>query len=112
MLAYDLIELDLGKMEFHDEELVCRKVEHIAHTYNLVFKQRMKLSTKKGSYHWHFKKPIDKGVLEVTYWPSNTQFCLEIHDNRRTDWNLKLIEELAYVYSSCFGGRVKKRGVN
>ncbi|WP_353626395.1 hypothetical protein [Bacillus sp. JCM 19041] len=38
MLAYDLIESDLDKMKFLDQELVCKKVEQIASTFNLLSK--------------------------------------------------------------------------
>ncbi|HET7578808.1 MAG TPA: hypothetical protein VFK33_05965 [Bacillales bacterium] len=108
MLTYQVISPKLAEVKPLDEELVCEEIERMAGDFELEAPKRMTLSSKKGSYHWHFKKGKEKGVLEVTYWPKRSELLVEIHDNRRVDWNTALIEPLAADFAEYFGGSVEK----
>ncbi|MFD1021024.1 hypothetical protein [Thalassobacillus hwangdonensis] len=107
MLTYEVKDSDLHKVKPMDEEIICEEIEELAGRHGLKLTQRTTLSTKKGSYHWHFKKGKEKGVLEITYWPKRHQLWLDIHDNRRAEWNLEIIERLAEDLSEHFCGKVE-----
>lgn len=109
MLTYEIIDSNLDKVKLLDEELVCKKIEEMAKGQGLTMTQRTTLSTKKGSYHWHFKKGKEKGVLEVTYWPKRNTLWFDIHENRKVDWNIAVIGPLAESFAEIFGGRVEKK---
>lgn len=106
MIIYELIQTKLNHVKRLDQEKVCEEVEETALLFGLHFSKRMTLCTKKGSYHWHLKKAKEKGVLEVTYWPRKEQFSLEIHQNRKANWNEELIETMSVYFSENFGGEV------
>lgn len=108
MLTYRVISPKLAEVKPLDEELVCEEIERIAGDFTLEAPKRMTLSSKKGSYHWHFKKGREKGVLEVTYWPKQSELLIEIHDNRRNEWNMAVIEPLAEAFAGYFCGEVEK----
>ncbi|QHE51037.1 hypothetical protein [Pontibacillus sp. HMF3514] len=106
MLMYEITDSKLKNIKPLDEELVCEEIEQTFDQYGLTMTHRTTLSTKKGCYHWHFKKGKEKGVLEITYWPKKHQLLLEIHENRRAPWNEKAIESLANDFCKQFGGQV------
>lgn len=108
MLTYEVVRSRLYEVKPLDEELICEDVEKLAKDYGLLITQKTTLSTKKGSYHWHFKKRNQRGILEITYWPQKSQFWLDIHDNRRSEWNIKLIEPLAASIADYFKGEILK----
>lgn len=108
MLTYNVVSDKLNEVKPLDEEMVCSEIERITADFGLVVTERTTLSTKKGSYHWHLKKEKEKGVLEVTYWPKKGRFWIDIHDNRRAEWNMAVIEPLAETYAKYFGGKVEK----
>ncbi|TCP18627.1 hypothetical protein EV207_1706 [Scopulibacillus darangshiensis] len=107
MLTYGIVDSKLDKVKPLDEELVCEKIEDTVRGFGLTMAQKTTLSTKKGCSHWHFKKGKEKGVLEVTYWPKRHALWLDIHDNRRVDWNVAVIGDLAAAFAGYFGGRVE-----
>ncbi|WP_181350418.1 hypothetical protein [Thalassobacillus sp. CUG 92003] len=106
MLTYEIEQSNLHQVKPLDHELICEEIEQLTTEAGLTMSQRTTLSSKKGSYHWHFKKGKEKGVLEITYWPKHHRLWLDIHDNRRAPWNIEAIKELAVVFTHHFGGTV------
>ncbi|WP_053217459.1 hypothetical protein [Virgibacillus senegalensis] len=106
MITYEIVDSDVSKVKPMDEELLCEEIEELIEHFALTITQRTTLSTKKGCYHWHTKKGRQKGVLEVTYWPKHGRISLEIADNRKAEWNLKLIPEMAEQVAERYGGQV------
>lgn len=106
MLTYQVVSPKLHEIKPLDEEQVCEEIDRIAVDFELDLTQRTTLSSKKGSYHWHFKKGKEKGVLEITYWPKKSELRLDLHDNRQAEWNLAVIQPLAEAYAVLFGGEV------
>jgi hypothetical protein len=45
-----------------------------------------KLASFPGSTHWHFKRPRERGVLEITFFPREGRIWAQIRDGRRADW--------------------------
>lgn len=39
-----------------------------------------------GSIHWHFKRPTERGTLEITFFPRDRRIWAQIQDGRRADW--------------------------
>ena len=61
-------------------------IERGAGDAGLVVAIRTTLRTYPGSTHWHVQQPGAKGVLEITYWPSQQRLWFAMHANRRADW--------------------------
>ncbi|MBX3115562.1 MAG: hypothetical protein KF836_13435 [Fimbriimonadaceae bacterium] len=55
--------------------------------------QMQEMGTKQyaGGRHWHIRKPIEKGTLELTWWPKERRMWLSWRSNRMGNW----IEETA-----------------
>ncbi|MBM7554787.1 hypothetical protein [Thalassobacillus pellis] len=108
MLTYEIMRSDLLRIKPMDEDLVTEEIEKVISEYNLTISQKTTLSTKKGSVHWHLKKSLEKGVLEVTYWPKEARLWINIASNRRASWNLEMIEPLAKSFTKKIGGEVEQ----
>ncbi|MEX2104576.1 MAG: hypothetical protein WD907_04505 [Bacilli bacterium] len=115
MLTYDIVNSKLNTLEPHSwendmvvEEIV-KEIEDCIQQFNLTISLKTTLSTMKGSIHWHLKQERQKGVLEVTYWPKKQQIWLEIHDNRRSEWNVDVIAPLAHAIAQAFDGNAEVR---
>ncbi|SDM88605.1 hypothetical protein [Sediminibacillus halophilus] len=106
MITYEIFDSNLGNVKPMDEQFILDEIEELIGQFGLTITQRTTLSTKKGCYHWHTKKERQKGVLEVTYWPKQGRLWLEIADNRKAEWNTKLIAEFADELTERYGGRV------
>ncbi len=106
MITYEILENNLGSVKPMDEQFICDEIEELIERFALTITQRTTLSTKKGCYHWHTKKERQKGVLEITYWPKHGRLWLEIADNRKAEWNIELIAELAEELAERYGGQV------
>jgi len=39
-----------------------------------------------GSIHWHFKKPGERGTLEITSSPHDRRIWAQVQSGRRADW--------------------------
>jgi len=39
-----------------------------------------------GSIHWHFKKPGERGTLEITSVPQANRVWAQVQSGRRADW--------------------------
>jgi hypothetical protein len=44
------------------------------------------LARHPGSRHWHFKKPGDRGTLEITWSPLEDRLWASIQAGRRAEW--------------------------
>jgi hypothetical protein len=108
MIRYDVVDSNLHQVKPLDGNvLVIEGIEKIVEQYGLLIDMRTTLSSKKGSTHWHLRKGSEKGVLEITYWPKKHQLWVEIHDNRRNDWNAEIIRPFADTLANTFGGKVE-----
>lgn len=108
MLTYEIKESQLDRIKPLDEDMVSEEIEGIISEFELLISKKTTLNTKKGSVHWHVKKPNEKGVLEITYWPKKARLWIDIHNNRQKDWNLAIIKPIADRFTKEFGGRVER----
>ncbi|UFT99753.1 hypothetical protein KO561_01900 [Radiobacillus kanasensis] len=83
------------------------EMEHVIQSFQLIISSKTTLLSKKGSYHWHLKKDGEKGVLEITYWPSKSKLLVEIARNRMADWNVSIIEEMTEAFANTFQGQAQ-----
>lgn len=44
------------------------------------------LASYPGSVHWHYKKPQQKGVLEITLYKKERRIWAQIQDGRKAPW--------------------------
>jgi hypothetical protein len=78
----------------HDPAVLIARIERAAAAEGLDVGERMTLRTFPGSIHWHLRRPGGKGVLELTYWPSQGRLWFAVHANRRANWIAPAIERL------------------
>jgi hypothetical protein len=108
IITYEVMESKLTYVKL-DEELIIQDIEEIIAEYNLTISMKTTLSTMKGSYHYHLKFGTLKGLLEVTYWPKQKRLWVDIHENRRAEWNEKMIKPLTERLAQQFGGIVENK---
>lgn len=104
MAKYEVLHSRILDEDLFDEVLMIRNIEEIITQFSLTITQKSPLSTLKGSTHYHLKMGKLTGVLEVTYWPSKKQLWVEIHDNRRSDWNQAMILPFSEALAASFLG--------
>ena len=61
-------------------------IETCMASYGLKLRMRGTLRTYAGSLHWHFEKPGERGILEVTLWPARQRLWLSVQAGRRAEW--------------------------
>ena len=88
----DTVELAISTS--HDSDALIAQIERAATAEGLDIGKRLTLRTFPGSIHWHLRRPNTKGVLELTYWPSQGRLWFAVHANRRAEWIAPAIERL------------------
>jgi hypothetical protein len=107
-LCYEILDSKLQDVKVMDEEQVIDELEETIEEFSLRITQKTTLSTLKGSVHYHLKQGTSSGLLELTYWPKQKRVWVEIHHNRRADWNERMIEPFAEALAHRFQGRSTK----
>ncbi len=82
-----------------DERNVATAVEGACAEAGLCLSIKTSLKKYPGCTHWHFKRPSQRGVLEVTWWPGDAdirpaRLWLSVHGNRQSDWISELMPRL------------------
>ncbi|KMK77025.1 hypothetical protein [Alkalihalobacillus pseudalcaliphilus] len=108
MVLFEVTSTKLGEIKSFDQELICEQIEQQVRLHKLIVTQKTTLVTKKGSFHWHFKRESEKGVLEITYWPKHGSLTLEVANNRKAEWNIRVAEQLATSFAQQFQGTLHK----
>lgn len=72
-------------------QLVPAVVEDVCVNANLHATMKSTLKKFPGCVHWHFKNAEETGILEVTWWPRDSdsrasRLWLSVHGNRTADW--------------------------
>jgi hypothetical protein len=47
---------------------------------------RATLSSYPGSIHWHLKRGLQSGTLELTLWEAKRRVWARVQDGRRAEW--------------------------
>jgi hypothetical protein len=55
------------------------------------------LASFPGSIHWHFKRPSERGTLEITVFPRDRRIWAQIQKGRRADWIEPCLEKIKYA---------------
>ena len=82
-----------------DERSIAAAVEDTGAEAGLSLNMKTSLKKYPGCTHWHFKRPGQRGVLEVTWWPGDAdirppRLWLSVHGNRQSDWISELMPRL------------------
>jgi hypothetical protein len=99
----------LSDVKVMDEDIVIQEIEVIIQEFNLTITTKTTLFTMKGSIHFHLKRGNLRGLLEVTYWPKHKRLWIEIHNNRRVEWNELMIKPFSERLAKQFGGLIDQR---
>jgi hypothetical protein len=95
IIIYEITNSILTNVKLFEEDFILNEIEGIIKEFNLTITQKTTLSTMKGTIHYHLKKGKLPGVLELTYWPQKKRLWIEIHDNRKSEWNENIISSFA-----------------
>ncbi len=61
-------------------------IERVCNAHGLQAAMKATLASYPGSIHWHYKKPNQKGTLELTLLPNARRIWAAVHSNRRAPW--------------------------
>jgi hypothetical protein len=104
VIMYEISNSSLSQVELLDEERIIKEIEEIINQFQLEITQKSTLSTLKGCIHYHLKLGENSGVLELTYWPPKKRLWVEIHKNRRAEWNQTMIHPFSEALAKRFSG--------
>jgi hypothetical protein len=65
---------------------------------------RGSLKSYPGSTHWHLKRGIARGTLEITWWPEERRLWIKIQSGRKAPW----IDEITPRFKREIESRLKK----
>jgi hypothetical protein len=69
---------DLGRAE--------RLIERVCNEHGLQLGMKGTQAKFPGSIHWHFKRPRQKGTLELTIFIPERRIWAQVQDGRRAPW--------------------------
>jgi hypothetical protein len=104
--TYEITNSIISNVKLLEEDLILNGLEEIIKEFNLNIVQKTTLSTMKGSVHYHLKLGKLPGILELTFWPLKKRLWIEIHDNRRSEWNQIMIGPFSERVAARFSGKV------
>jgi hypothetical protein len=81
-------------------------IERVCAAHGLHAAMKGSLATYPGSIHWHYKKPKQKGTLELTLLRSQRRIWAAIHTNRKAPW----IEEVLPAVRAAIERALKRVG--
>jgi hypothetical protein len=81
-----MLEAELNVPDGTSTDAVVRIIEHVCTANHLICTLKGSLVGYPGSVHWHFKKGIQKGILEVTWWGAEHRLWFKVAKNRIGDW--------------------------
>jgi hypothetical protein len=69
-----------------DAKQIEMAVEKCSRELGLLNTMRDTLAKYPGCVHWHFRKPLVNGTLEVTSWPSSNRLWISVQQGRSAEW--------------------------
>lgn len=79
-------EIEIPMPSNPDFPAIARTIEEALVSNGLQITLKTTLGKYPGSTHWHIKNGKDKGILEITLWPSQTRAWFSIQSGRKADW--------------------------
>jgi hypothetical protein len=61
-------------------------VERACAARGLIVGMKGALAGYPGCVHWHYKKPQQKGTLEITVYPKQRRIWAQVQDGRKAPW--------------------------
>jgi hypothetical protein len=87
-----------------DAKQVELAVEKCSRELGLLNPMRGTLAKYPGCVHWHFRKPLVNGTLEVTSWPSGNRLWISVQQGRRAEW----LEETVPSMERCLHNALRR----
>jgi hypothetical protein len=88
------IEIPVADHRSSDE--IVAAVERSAGSLGLQIRLRTTLRTFPGSVPWHLVHPVERGTLEITWWPKRRRLWLKLHAGRGGAW----VDQAAVAFAS------------
>jgi hypothetical protein len=73
---------------------IIRVVDKAIIDLDLIVTIRAGLKSFPGSIHWHLKRDLQRGTLEITWWPDRRRLWLKIQAGRMALWIDKTAKQL------------------
>jgi hypothetical protein len=83
---YSMVEVQLQISESIKTDSLVQVVERVCGDNGLTCTLKGTLVSYPGSIHWHFKKEMQKGTLEITWWESKHRLWFKVAENRIGTW--------------------------
>lgn len=61
-------------------------IESVCADRGLRVGMKASLASFPGSIHWHFKKPDEKGTLEITFVRKDRRIWAQVQNGRKAEW--------------------------
>ena len=87
-----------------------RVIESACQSHGLTAAMKGSLAALRGSVHWHYKQPRQKGTLELTLLPSEGRIWAQIHTNRAAPWIDTLLPRLQKDVETALKGPANASG--
>ena len=71
-----------------------RLIEQVCTGRGLIAALKGSLASYPGSIHWHYRRPKEKGVLELTLWPPGARLWAQVQNGRKAPWIASLLPEI------------------
>lgn len=81
-----MIEIDVRVPASLAAADVPARVEEACAAEALIMAMRGTLATYPGCDHWHYKKPGEKGTLEITHWGKTNRLWFKVTNDREGPW--------------------------
>lgn len=72
-------------------------IERVCAERGLSVGMKGSLASHPGCIHWHFKKPKEKGTLEITLHAEARRIWAQVQDGRKAEWIDKELSALQRV---------------
>jgi hypothetical protein len=86
IVAVAMREIDFAVPRNADFVRAERLIEKICARRRLVLAMKGSLSSYPGCVHWHYKRPAQKGTLELTLFARDRRVWAAVQDGRKAPW--------------------------
>jgi len=73
------------------------QVDAAAQRLGLLVTMKASLTKYPGCTHWHLKRGLERGTLELTLWPREKRLWASVQDGRTADWIDQAVRDLVGV---------------
>lgn len=89
-----MIEVELQVPADANGDSVVKVVEKVCSLHSLICVVKGTLASYPGCIHWHYKQGKQKGILEITWWESESRLWFKVAKGRTGEWIDEVLPKL------------------